>query len=260
MSTTEQYYFGQGRCFSKQLNGTGDAAKWRWWGNVSALQLAAETEAITKRESYSGSRGTVRNIVLPTALNLTGTIDQFDTKQLAMEIYGTATSEEAGTVTGEALPADLVVGDIVLLDHTGVSSLVITDSAGTPATFPAASYELAADFGQLEILAAPTGLTEPLKAAYSYAGADQVAFLNAAQPIIAFRYQGVNLAENSAPVVVEVYKLSVGVLAQLALIQDGTDLAGRDFTCSALLDSSKSPTGTLGQFGRLIQAKPAATV
>lgn len=260
MSTTEQYYFGQGRCFSRQLNATGDAAKWRWWGNVSELQLAAETEVITKRESYSGSRGTVRNIVMPTALNLTGTIDQFDAAQLAMEIYGTATTEASGQVTAEALPDDLVAGDILVLEHTGVSALVITDSdvGGSPATYAAENYELDADFGRLTILTPPNGLTTPLKAAYSYAGSDQVAFLNAKQPEIAFRYEGVNLAESNAPVVLEVYKLSVGVLAQLALIQNGTDLAGREFNCAALIDTSKSPQGKLGQFGRIIQAKPAA--
>lgn len=258
MPTVEQYYFGQGRCFSKQLNVTGTDAKWRWWGNVSALNLAAETEAITKRESYSGARGTVRNIVLPTALNLTGTVDQFDTRALAMELYGTVTEEESGSVTGEVLPADLAVGDIVLLAHTGVSDLAIIDSAGSPATYPAASYELAPDYGRLTIKAAPGALVEPLKAAYDYAGGSQVAFLNKPQPIIAFRYEGVNLAESNAPVVVEIYKLSVGVLASLALIQDGTDLAGREFSCATLLDTSKPASGLLGQYGRLIQANPAA--
>ncbi|MEG1971311.1 MAG: hypothetical protein RR101_14460, partial [Burkholderiaceae bacterium] len=194
--TQEQYYFGQGKVYSRQRNATGAAAKWRWIGDVSALSLAAESEAITHRESYSGTRGVVRNIVMPTGMTVTGTIHQLDTDSLAAEIYGTASAVDAGTVTAEPIPT-VEVGDTIKLDHPGVSDLVVKDSTvSTPVTFPAENYRFDAAFGSLEILTLPAGITQPFKAAYSYAGGKQVNFLTAPQPEIELRYEGVNLAEN----------------------------------------------------------------
>lgn len=251
--TQEQYYFGQGKVSSRQRNATGAAAKWRWWGDVSELSLAAESEAINHRESYSGTRGVVRNIVMPTGMTLTGTIRQLDPTSLAAEIYGTASTTEAGTVTAEVIPT-VVVGDTIKLNHPGVSALIITDSTtGTAVTLAAENYRLDADFGSLEILTLPVGATQPFKAAYSYAGTRQVNFLTAPQPEIEFRYEGINLAEGNAPQILEIYKASTGLLKALALIQTGTEVAGREFTASVLLDSSKPAGGELGQYGRLIQ-------
>ncbi|MNC84108.1 hypothetical protein D3C75_1384530 [compost metagenome] len=63
-----------------------------------------------------------------------------------------------------------------------------------------------------------------------------------------------NLAEGGAPVVMELYKLAPGLLSELALITEGTEVAGLPVTFAALLDTSKPASGDLGQFGRIVQA------
>ncbi|UCM30546.1 hypothetical protein LE197_11895 [Pseudomonas sp. PS1(2021)] len=70
---------------------------------------------------------------------------------------------------------------------------------------------------------------------------------------MALRYEGINLAEDGAPIIVEIYKLSPGLLQELSLITDGNDVAGMPVSFSALLDTSKPANGPLGQFGRIIQ-------
>ncbi|MDT4842762.1 hypothetical protein FQZ97_766750 [compost metagenome] len=62
-----------------------------------------------------------------------------------------------------------------------------------------------------------------------------------------------NLAENGAKCMVELYKVSAGLLQSLSLITSGNQLAGSPVTFSSLLDSSKPASGDLGQFGRYIE-------
>ena len=98
----------------------------------------------------------------------------------------------------------------------------------------------------------PAGLTQPLKAAYSYAAQQGVSFLSNTRQTMALRYEGINLAEDGKPVMLELYKLSPGLLASLALIADGTDVAGMEVTFNSLIDTRKASTGSLGQYGRII--------
>lgn len=70
---------------------------------------------------------------------------------------------------------------------------------------------------------------------------------------MALRYEGINLAENGAPVIAELYKCAPSLLNELALITDGNDVAGMPVNFGVLLDSLKPAGGGLGQFGRLIQ-------
>jgi hypothetical protein len=253
MATTETYYFGQGKVFSRAYGVAG--AKWRWWGDVSALTIASQVEKLTHLESYSGNRGIVRDIAISKAMTLNATLHQVDTSSLAEMLYGTATDITAGTVTNEDL-GTVAVGDIIKLDYGGVSSLVITDSTeGTPATIAASHYALDARFGSVEFTSLPSGPapTMPLKAAYSQAGGKQVNFLTQAQPIIELRFEGINLAEGNAPVILELYKVGTDPLQELALITEGNALAGVAVACSVQIDSAKPAGGSLGQFGRFIQ-------
>src|SRR5690606_31000031 len=120
---------------------------------------------------------------------------------LALFTDGTATEVEAGTVTEEELPV-IVAGDEVILANPGVSSLVITDSAGSPVTIDPSHYELDAAYGNLLFNTLPDPApTQPLNAAYSYAARSDLALMNAQEKIIALRYEGINLAEGGAPVI-----------------------------------------------------------
>ncbi|MCL2524573.1 MAG: hypothetical protein FWF20_11775 [Betaproteobacteria bacterium] len=252
MATQEQYYFGQGRLFSRPYGAEG-AGGWRWWGDISELSISAESEKLEHKESYSGRRLPVRTIVTSTTMSLTGTLHQVDTEAIGELLYGTASEIPGGTVAGEDL-GTVAVGDVLKLEYPGVSNLVITDSAGTPVTVGEENYILDARFGTLEFVGLPTPpLTMPLKASYEYAGGKQVPFFNRSQPILQLRYEGVNLAENDAPVIVEFYKVSSDPMQGWALIQNGQELAGNSFTLNPLADTIKPETGPLGRFGRFIQ-------
>lgn len=254
----EQYYFGQGRVYSRRWGVAG--APWRWWGDVSDLKFAASADTIKHQESYTGNKLAVRSIPIGKTMNISGTVQQIDTVTLTDLLGGTVTSVAAGAVTGEIL-GTIAAGDIIKLDYPGVSALVVTDSNASPATIDAANYDSSLlPWGTLEFLSLPDAPapTPPLLAAYSYSGYDQVSFFTTQLPMLEFRYEGINLAEDNAPVICEFYKGSPDPLKELALISTGNSLAGTAFTLEALYDTTKPDDPVLGRFGRFMQVKAAA--
>ncbi len=251
MATTEYYYYGKGKIWARPYGVVN--AKWRWYGDVSEATMKASVEKVQHLESYSGSSGLVRDFPLSKALSVDLKLHQLDTDGLADLVYGTVTTVASGAVANEPLPT-VAAGDTVKLEFAGVSSLVITDSAGSPVTIAGSNYVLDDRFGSIDFTSLPSSPapTQPLKASYTRASQKQLALLTKAQPIIQFRYEGLNLAENNAPTIWEIYKMSTGVLSELALISSGTDVSGVPVSLAALLDSSKPATGALGQFGRMV--------
>lgn len=254
MSETEYFYYGQGKLSIAVRNSlAGTIGHYVWAGDVSAFSLKPTVELIKHRESNSGQNSLIRNVSHARDLNIDITFAEFRPGGLARDLYGNNVVVPAGTVTGESLPVGLLVGDEVRLANPGVSAVVITDSAGTPATLVAGTdYIVDLNFGKVTILNVGT-YVQPFKAAYSYGKRTDTGILTAAQPEIALLYEGVNLAENNAPVIAEIYKVAPAVAQEIMLITTGTDTAGRQVTGAALLDSLRPATGPLGQFGRITQ-------
>lgn len=252
----EKYLYGQGRVKLAEII-SNVTQPWVWAGDVSELSLAFEEEKADHKESYSGKKAKVREFTIGTDMTMSATVHQFSGENISRFTRGSVTNDVSGTVTAEVL-GTVTAGIEVSLAQIGVSGVVITDSAGTPATIDASHYSVDANFGNIVFNTLPTAPapTMPLKAAYSYAAAEQVAFLNAEQKQIALRYEGINLAEGGAPVLVELYKVSPGLLQELGLITTGSEVAGMSVEGAVLLDTRKPAGGELGQFGRIIQLAP----
>lgn len=250
-------FFGQGRVFSRPV---GTDGKWRWWGDVSALTTGGTTEKVTHSESFSGQKGKLADFPIGGDRTLAGTLHQLDQPALVQLLNGRVSSIAGGSVTAEPLPAGLVVGDYIKLDKPyNVSALTITDSTpSTPATIPPTAYDLDAAHGSLEILSLPVGAVQPFKAAYTHAGAEQVALFANTPPNLQLRYEGINLADGGSPVIVEFYKVSTQLLQELALITSGNAVAAMPFNAEILMDTSKPANGALGQFGRFVSINPTS--
>lgn len=113
-------------------------------------------QTVTHRESYSGRRTKVREFGIELDMTWTATLHSIDPYNLAKFTQGTVNNTTSESVTGEPLPTGLGVGDQVGLANPGISNLIITDSAGTPATLAPQHYDLNAGHGSFEILSLPT--------------------------------------------------------------------------------------------------------
>lgn len=254
----DTFYYGQGRVSLAELDAsTGLPGAFRYIGDVSALTAKMTTEQVKHIESNTGFRSLAASFDSSKSLSLDMTLHSIDPDNLALAIRGAVQSTAGGTVTGESLGAALVAGDEVYLANPGVSDLVITDSAGTPATLVLdTDYTVDLNFGRVTILDVGS-YTQPFLAAYTYAARKAVGFFTTAQKNYALRYEGVNLAENNAPTRVDYYKLAPGVLQELQHITTGTDVAGMAITGDVLQDQTKSANGPLGQFGAITQVAVA---
>lgn len=251
MSQNESYYYGQGKVELAEIMPNGSLGPHVWIGDVSELSGSLSQTPVNHRESYSGIKAKVREFFLETEMSWSATLHQLDVDNIARFTQGKIVTSAGSTVTGEAFPPGLDVGDVVTLEHPGVSDLVIIDDDDDPLD---PEHYTADVFGDVTILSLPDDPSpdQPFSASYTYAATRQVALLAEGRKEYALRYRGINLAENNRPVIVELYKLSPSLLQTLSVISSGNQLAGAPVTFTTLLDTSKPATGDLGQFGRII--------
>lgn len=252
---TDPHYYGQGRVSLALRDAiTGVLGAFLWIGDVSAFSLKPATTMVQHKESYTGHRSLTDSFPIDAALDLDMTMHQFSPENLARILRSTVVTTVTGTATAESLGAALAVGDEVYLANPGVSTLVISDSTGGAplVLIEGTDYTVDENFGRVQILNLD-GYLQPFKASYSYAARTAVGMLTTGQQKYALKYEGLNIAEGNAPVIVDIYNLAQGIVTELLLITTGNDVAGMAVTGAALLDTSRPATGALGQFGSITQ-------
>lgn len=244
------YFAGQGKLFVATVSG-GVPGPFRFVGNVPELTIRLETDVLEHKESTSGQRLTDLRLIREKRASFSAALEDFSAENLALALYGAKSQVTSGNVTGETFPNPVAPGDYVRLAKQKVSSVVIKDSAATPATLvQGTDYEIAsADHGTIKILNVGT-YVQPFKADYSYAQVTHVNLFTQAQPQVWLRFEGLNSADANKPVLVELYKCAPNPLNELSLI--GEEIARMQLEGSALYDETKVSDSLLGQFGRVV--------
>lgn len=242
------YYRGQGKVYAAVRDALGNPGPQIWLGNVEALDISLQTDTQEHRESYSGSSNIDLRLVRGITGSIKATLDNYDLDALSLGLYGTKSSVTGATVTSEALPSTLAVGDEVALANPLISALTITDSAGTPATLVAGTdYQIVdANYGRIKILNLGA-YTKPFNAAYTYGNRTESGMFTQPVPERWLRFEGLNKGNLDTPVVVDLYRVALDPLSQLGVI--GNDIAKYDLNGSLLLDSTKAANSAIGQFG-----------
>lgn len=246
------YFSGQGKLSVAPIV-AGVPGVFRWVGNVPDFKPSFDTSKIEHKESSSGQRLLDKVITTENKATISAELEDWSKENLALAVRGQSNTVAAGIVSGagsDVSPATMVAGDIWALKHQKVSAVVITDSAGTPATLTVGDdYTVDANFGTITIVDT-SGHTLPLKAAYSYAATNVVAFFT--QPIqeVAVRFEGINTADSNAKVLVEIYRVALDPTKELGLISD--ELGKFTLEGNALVDTTKSNDLVFGRFGRMV--------
>lgn len=247
----------QGSLYSAVRNTTtGKPGKRTWLGNASTATLAINVNKSDKTESFSGTRGLYGSLVTSKGGTLNLTLDEFLPENLALGLHSTPVSVAAGAVAAESLPTGLVAGDEVQLDQRFVSSLVLTDSNATPVTLEAGvHYELVSAAGGILRVLDPTPLTQPFKAAYSYADATSLAiFANVTPPERWIFFDGVNTVTGEK-VILDLYRVQFDPVSDFGLIHE--DWGGLSLTGTLLVDPINLKDANLGGYGRMMTSKAA---
>lgn len=250
MSEMQQFSF-QGEIFVAERLASGMPGAFRRIGDAPSFELSMSVEKDSQHESTSGKRQKRSEIIIGQSAMINMTLNDFNTNDLALGLYGTRAAIAAGTVSAEQFPSGLAVGDFVRTNQQNISSVVIEDSTGSPVTLTLGTHYAihSAEHGIIEILSLNT-LTQPLLADYSYAGGMNVTMFTQSPPMRWVMLKGINVADDNKPVLVELYKVKFDPMESMALINDAH--SNYSMTGDVLYDSTKEANTTLGQIGRIL--------
>ena len=206
-----------------------------WWaGNVPEAKLELTTDKEEKLESFSGGRGLYDTLNTKKAGRITGIFDEWKTDNLALGLYSTKLAVSSASVTGEELPADLVVGDLFTLKHPFASSLVITDSTGSPLTVSSSAYAKTGHASRsYEVKSTLASYVEPLEAAYTYAAYENLDVFNTEPQEVFVVFDGIN-TRTGQPVVYDLFRTKFDPFASTDLIHSG--FGALNFGADILID------------------------
>lgn len=238
----------QGKVYLGARLAGGKPGAMRWVGDAPRCDVSLSTDSETRRESYSGRRLTSARLQRGNDATIALTLNWFDGPNMALGLYGSVKAVAASTVTGEILPDGLVAGDIVALERGGVSSLVVTDSNGTPATLTAGThYALDSENGGMLRIINPASFTQPFKAAYSHTKSIDVAMFTVAPPERYLMLDGINTLDGS-PVKVRLYRTQFDPASTIPMINEA--FGTLELTGAVLFDDEAELDEELGGFGR----------
>jgi hypothetical protein len=236
---TSNYLSGQGVLLLATKDGTtGEPdSGFRAVGNVSALAIGNEVTDFEHKESQSGIRAIDLTLITEISVNVTFTMESLISENLALALKGTAADVAASSVSNEAAVAyhDLWTPT----EFINISALVVTNTGGIVTYTIVTDYEVDLAAGAVRVLSTGTITdTQTIEFDYSYAIQETVDALTvSANPQRWARFHGLNTADVDNPVIVDIYKMEVTPLAELALIND--EIAQMEVESTALSDATR---------------------
>ncbi len=221
-----KYFRGQGPLYLADRDASGNPTGFVFIGDVSAAELQPQIDRTEKLENVSGSSAVAVSTLKSVKYSLNLTMDSVKAAHLALALSGTLTAIIAGSVTDQSHTANL--DKFFKLQHTKVSSVVVTDSAGTTTYVDGTDYVLRADEGVIEVLS--TGnITEgqALLVDYAYA-AQSLVQSNPGNVEKYLMFSGINTADNDKRMRCEIYrcKLDPGALSMITEDVQGMQING----------------------------------
>lgn len=195
---TNMVYVGQGPIFfgdySQTIHKVENELGVGCANRVLSIALSRETAEIT--ESCSGSRLTLMEYTKSKSVTVRLEMQEFDEFSLALALHGAAATIAGATITNELLPT-MVAGGIYHTKHPKISSVVVQDGAGSPATLALGTdYEISqADYGRIKILNLGS-YVQPFNIDYTYASRVNIKPFSIASVIKSIRFDGISTADN----------------------------------------------------------------
>lgn len=240
----ENYYYGQGKVF---LAPRDNKRAFRWVGDVSTLKIAFSYEQQITKASRGGQLYQNQRVITGASGSISSTWHNFSVENLALLLGAQPVDEPFSFNEQFALPDGIVKGDIIALPHTTVFNVSINGLERDT------DYVVDRQFGTIEFLVTPE--SSSLTAEYEHLFNQWLPFFSAQAQEFYLRFQGVNLAEDSSPVLLEIYRVSVDPLAALEMISSGNDIAGLEMTSLILPDFNQQNKSPLNYFGHLQMVK-----
>lgn len=254
---TLEYFSGQGQIFLGKRLPSGMPGPLTWVGDA-LMEFGFTPNETRFKENWTGQRGDALKLPGETEANLQITFLQFNAENYKIATRGTVVTQDTTAVVDRPISATLpAVGDVLLLNAFGVSSVVIEDStAVTPLVLtPDVNYRLDAKAGQVEILDLTTGgpFVGALKASFTPGAVDFIKMMSGSGDEYWVRFVGINTVPGALypHVTADFYRWSPPPSETLSMIQDGQSRLEAPLAGSLLADPTKTSSDDFGYFGRM---------
>lgn len=219
------YFRGQGKVFIGDIDASGNPVSLAFIGDVSAAKISSNISRGKHIESVSGGRAVAASWIDSSEFGISLTLHSVRKDHLANAIQGTATAKTGASVTDESHTANL--DKFVMLDNVKISSVVVTNSAGTTTYTANTDYIVHADEGLIEVVSGGN-ITDgsTILVDYTYATQDHITTSpgNVAKYLM---FSGINTANNDKVTRCEAYRVKFDPAA-LDLIT--TEAAGMEIS------------------------------
>lgn len=256
ITETGEYYYGHGQAWLGErttggLVDTFDVSL----PEIDAVTLSLSKESvehISKRDSLA-----FKDLKVTRMVTASGSIrcSQHTAAILAQYLFGTATAIAGGSISAVAFENTAIAQNEIVPfpgDRTNLSTFTsIVDSAGSPATLVnGTDYLVDADAGVVKFLNV-AGFTQPFKLNGTEAAGTGVGIFKQRSFSKWIRVKAINLADNDAVEVIDLYKCDIEPANEWQLINDGNEVNSYEIPFELLKDTTKSSSATFGQYGRV---------
>lgn len=218
-------------------------------GNCPNFEVQFTPNSIERNSSMDVTRAPLRRLTQATQGAVSITCDEFKKSNLQKFLQARLDEVAAsGSTINYTFPTGALVGDVLGVPQTNITTQVITDSTGSPKTLTAGvNYEADAFAGQIRILDLTTGgpFVQPFKSAHQQGAVTVVAGLSVPQVDYWLAIAGTN-ADNGSRGAGNFYRCRMDVAAAIKWINEGY----QDFEWkgSLLQDTTKLSSAVGGQY------------
>jgi len=256
MAFKNNYVSFQGKFYLALRDSNGDPGALWYLGNVPKGELGLSTVRRDHRESTSGAREVDASRIKERNGEITFTLEDIQKDNVALGLMGKKVTTASGSYassTYDTFPSGLVAGSIVKLRKPNASTIVVKDSAVTPATLALdTDYSvLSAKHGLIQILSLGS-YTQPFRAQYAYAATEVVTGFEADDSNEYFAYCALTNTEPAPDqlVGVEIFRISFDPATLINLIHE--DQGSFDVKGKIMRDAVRALDSELGAFMRHI--------
>ncbi|WP_293932136.1 hypothetical protein [Iodobacter sp.] len=211
-------------------------------GNTSKLSLTIDDESKELADYENPGGGIADAITRIKEVKVALTLHNLNAANLAIALFGNASSIASGTITAESHTA--YKGALIRLDKIGASAVVVSNSGAT-ITYVAGSDYQVSGAGILIPDGSSIADASTIKVSYAFGLQNIVEAITATGEEYTLAFDGLNEADSAKPCAVDLWRVRFSPLKSLDLIDD--DFSKIELEGKLLKDESR-PMGTSSYF------------
>ncbi len=230
----EYSYIGKGKVYLAKR----DDNKLRYVGNCDKVELSISEETKELKDFANSGGGVVNSVSRVDKLEIALNLYDYSPSNLAMSLYGEASSIEPGKIVAEEHLA--FRSHLVQLQRSHIKHVIVKNTKSD------ITYQQGVDFdvvnsGILILESSKIKDGDKISIDYEYAGSDVIHALINSGHEYHLVFDGLNEAQSGKKVVLDLYRVKFTPSSSLSLI--GDDFASLELKGTALVDSAQTGIG-----------------